>query len=147
MSTTRLGTHHGTIAEHLEHPTPVLSLSHLPSRSNQSNESYHYSPFGTHILHDMTYPNHPSESWSVSFAAGWWDEDCWQQNRPYRPEPMAEGIALKDACRIILEDILRRYRETPPIVDPELAPTIDADADADLPRQMTGQYPTLIKGL
>lgn len=130
MTTTPLGTHHGTIEEHMESPVPVLSLSHLPSRSNQANESYHYSPFGTHVLRDLSYPKHLPDSWSVSFARGWWDEDCWQQNQPYRPEPMAEGVTLKEAGRLILEDILRRYRETPPIVDPELAPTIDAASDA-----------------
>lgn len=128
MTTTPLGTHHGTIEEHLESPVPVLSISHLPSRSNQANESYHYSPFGTHVLRDLAYPKHLPDSWSVNFAPGWWDEDCWQQTRPYRPEPMVEGVTLKEAGRLILEDILRRYRETPPIVDPELSPTIDADA-------------------
>jgi len=128
MTTTPLGTHHGTIEEHLDSPVPVLSLSHLPSRSNQANESYHYSPFGTHVLRDLSYPRHLPDSWSVSFAPGWWDEDCWQQTRPYRPEPMVEGVTLKEAGRLVLEDILQRYRDTPPIVDPELSPTIDADA-------------------
>ena len=115
MTTTDLG----TIEEHVEGHVPTLSLSHLPARSNQRDESYYYSPFGTHVLLDLSYPKETPDRWSVSFTSGAWGEDCWHQKLSYRPEPMAEGVTLKDACRIILEDILRRYRETPPIVDPD----------------------------
>lgn len=105
-------------------PRFYLTLDQLRGRTNQRNQDYYFTPFGTYVL---TYaPDYPTE---LHIVDGYWDEDCWQQSRKWADVATLIGSYPdhREALRQMLTDLARRYRTIPLEVDPKLSPHIDGE--------------------
>lgn len=111
-----------------------LTLDQIQSRTNQRNQDYYYTPFGTYVV---TYPT--DKPTSLHLVDGHWDEDSWQQDRYWNEVSVLIGSYEdhREALRQLLADLARRYRTIRLEIDPRLAPHIEAKDEtvpAFLPR-------------
>jgi hypothetical protein len=100
---------------------PVITVEHLPCRTNQRDQLYFYTPYGTYVVYDRD--GAPS---TLHLVPGHWDEDSGA-----RPGDVGELLGTygdyREAQRQMLSDLVRRFRAMPPDVDPRLSPRIDAE--------------------
>ncbi len=96
-------------------PAPMLSLEHLPRSSNQTDEVYYGSPFGTYVLVKLDRSGFEYDPYQLHFMEGPWNQGAWLECDRSQIPVLAQGVTHADACSLILYDVSRRWRETPPV--------------------------------